>query len=68
LEDLPQNQKESSAESHIEVRNKKWKPSLKIRRETKEQLLPSLREYKERKDVVVLGKSKNGIMTKISDL
>jgi len=37
-------------------------------KETKEQLLPIIKEYKKSKDVAVLGKSKNGIMTKISDL
>ena len=54
--------------NYIEVRNKNWKPGVKIRRETKEQFLPVIKEYIESKYVVVLGKSKNGIMTKISDL
>ncbi|SDR92694.1 hypothetical protein [Gramella sp. MAR_2010_147] len=53
---------------YIEVRNKNKKNGVKIRRDTKEQLLLAIEEYKESKDVVVLGKSKNGKMTEIPDL
>jgi len=53
---------------YIEVRNKNKKNGVKIRRDTKEQLLLAIEEYKESKDVVVLGKSKNGKMIDIPGL
>lgn len=53
---------------YIEVRNKNQKNGVKIRRDTKEQLMLAIEEYKESKEVIVLGKSKNGKMTKIPDL
>jgi len=55
-------------EYYIEVRNKNKKTGVKIRRDTREQLLLAIEEYKERKDVVILGRSKNGKMTDIPDL
>ena len=53
---------------YIEVRNKNQKNGVKIRRDTKEQLILAIEEYKESKEVIVLGKSKNGKMTEIPDL
>lgn len=53
---------------YIEVRNKNKKSGVKIRRDTKEQLLLAIEEYKESKDVVILGKSVNGKMVEIPDL
>lgn len=53
---------------YIEVRNKNQKTGVKIRRDTKEQLKFAIEEYKESKDVIILGKSKNGKMTEIPDL
>ena len=53
---------------YIEVRNKNQKTGIKIRRDTKEQMLGAIKEYKRSKDVIVLGKLKNGKMTEITDL
>lgn len=53
---------------YIEVRNKNKNSGVKIRRDTKEQLILAIEEYKESKDVVVLGRSKNGKMIEIPDL
>ena len=53
---------------YIEVRNKNKSSGVKIRRDTKEQLIEAIEEYKESKDVVVLGESKNGKMIPIPDL
>ncbi|CAM4038229.1 hypothetical protein [Gillisia limnaea] len=52
---------------YIEVRNKNQRTGVKIRRDTKEQLKLAIEEYKN-KDVVILGKSKNGKMIAIPDL
>ncbi|WP_026933714.1 hypothetical protein [Christiangramia echinicola] len=53
---------------YIEVRNKNKKTGVKIRRDTKEQLLLAIKEYRESKNVIVLGKLKNGKMMDIPDL
>ena len=53
---------------YIEVRNKNKSTGVKIRRDTKEQLIAAIEEYKETKDVVVLGESKNGKMIPIPGL
>ena len=53
---------------YIEVRNKNKSTGVKIRRDTKEQLIEAIEEYKETKDVVVLGESRNGKMIDIPDL
>ncbi|MBE7442121.1 MAG: hypothetical protein KF732_04440 [Flavobacteriales bacterium] len=45
---------------YIEVRNKGSKTGIKIRRDSKEAMLTAIKEYERVKDVVVLGKSKNG--------
>jgi len=53
---------------YIEVRNKNKNTGVKIRRDTKEQLLLAIAEYKDSKDVVILGRSKNGKMMEIPGL
>ncbi|WP_029035677.1 hypothetical protein [Salinimicrobium terrae] len=53
---------------YIEVKNKNQKSGIKIRRDTKTQLLMAIEEYKENKEVVVLGKQENGKMTDIPKL
>lgn len=53
---------------YIEVRNKNKKTGVKIRRDTKEQLLLAIEEYKVSKDIVILGKSKKGKMMDIPDV
>ena len=45
---------------YIEIRNKNSKTGIKIRRDTKEQMLSSIKEYEKTKDVIVLGEYKNG--------
>ncbi|RAJ16016.1 hypothetical protein [Arenibacter echinorum] len=48
---------------YIEVRNRNQKTGgIKIRRDTEEQMLLALEEYKKSKDVTVLGELKNGKM------
>jgi len=53
---------------YIEVRNKNQKTGIKIRRDTKKQLIMAIDEYKSSKEVIVLGKSENGKMKEIPDL
>lgn len=53
---------------YIEVRNKNKSKGIKIRWDTEKQLLQAIEEYKESKDVIVLGKSKNGKMTALPEL
>lgn len=53
---------------YIEVRNKNQKSGIKIVRETKQQLIMAIDEYKKTKDVTVLGKLKNGKMEPIPGL
>lgn len=48
---------------YIEVRNKGSKSGIKIRRDSKEAMLMAIRDYERVKDVIVLGKSKNGKLT-----
>ena len=45
---------------YIEIRKKGSKSGVKIRRDTKEQMLDAIKEYKKIKDVIVLGEFKNG--------
>lgn len=45
---------------YIEVRNKSQKSGIKIRRDTKSQLMLAIDEYKVSKEIVVLGKSVRG--------
>ncbi|MFV8224304.1 hypothetical protein [Christiangramia aquimixticola] len=53
---------------YIEVRNKNKNSGVKIRRDTVEQLKLAIEEYKNSKDVIVLGKSTNGKFTPIPGL
>jgi len=53
---------------YIEVRNKNQKSGVKIRRDTRSQLLHAIDEYKETKEVIILGKSENGKMKTIPEL
>lgn len=53
---------------YIEVRNKNQKTGVKIRRETIGQLLHAIDEYKDSKEVVILGKQENGKMKEIDGL
>lgn len=50
---------------YIEVRNKNQKTGIKIRRDSKQQLLLAIEEYKGSKQVIILGKSENGKMRNI---
>ncbi|MBL4656323.1 MAG: hypothetical protein COA57_10610 [Flavobacteriales bacterium] len=45
---------------YIEIRNKGSKTGVKIRRDTKEQMVIAIKEYEKTKDVVVLGEFKKG--------
>lgn len=45
---------------YIEVRNKGSKSGIKIRRDSKEAMMTAIKDYERVKDVIVLGKSKNG--------
>lgn len=53
---------------YIEVRNKNQKSGIKIRRDTKSQLLMAIDEYKENKEVIILGKQENGKMRDLSNV
>lgn len=53
---------------YIEVRNKNQKSGIKVRRDTKSQLLLAIAEYKETKEVIILGKQENGKMKEIPEL
>lgn len=45
---------------YIEIRNKGSKTGIKIRRDTREQMLTAIKEYEKSKDVVVLGEYVKG--------
>lgn len=53
---------------YIEVKNKNQKSGIKIRRDTISQLLMAIDEYKENKEVIILGKQENGKMKDIPEL
>ncbi len=53
---------------YIEVKNKNQKSGIKIRRDTISQLLLAIDEYKENKEIVILGKQENGKMKAIPEL
>lgn len=53
---------------YLEVRNKNQKSGIKIRRDTMDQLLLAIDEYKVNKEVVILGKQENGKMKEIPEL
>ncbi|MEM6517500.1 MAG: hypothetical protein AAF688_15065 [Bacteroidota bacterium] len=45
---------------YIEIRNKGKSTGIKLHRDTKEQMLRTIKEYEQTKDVLILGESKNG--------
>jgi hypothetical protein len=45
---------------YIEIRNRGSKTGVKIRRDTKEQMLMAIKEYEASKDVVMIGEVKKG--------
>jgi len=45
---------------YIEIRNRNSKTGVKIRRDTKDQMLRAIKEYENSKDVIVLGEYQNG--------
>jgi len=51
---------------YIEIRNKGSKTGIKIRRDTKKEMLSAIKEYEKIKDVIVLGEFKNGKMVNSS--
>ncbi len=53
---------------YIEVRNKNQRTAIKIRRDTKEQLILAIEEYRKNKEVTVLGQSKKGKMIPIPEV
>ena len=51
---------------YIEIRNRGSKAGVKIRRDTKEQMLMAIKGYEKSKDVVVIGEvSKGKILDKV---
>ena len=44
---------------YIEVRNKGSKTGIKLRRDTKSEMMQAVKEYEKMKDVTILGESKN---------
>ena len=45
---------------YIEIRNKDAKTGIKIRRDSRKEMLSAVKEYEKTKDVTVLGEYKNG--------
>ncbi len=45
---------------YIEVRNTGSKTGIKLRRNSKEEMLMAIKEYEKSKDILVLGESKKG--------
>lgn len=45
---------------YIEIRNKDAKTGIKIRRDTKAQMLSAIKEYSKTKEVIILGEYKDG--------
>lgn len=50
---------------YIEVRNRNQRSGIKIRRDSKELLIQAIKEYERTKDVIVLGRLKDGKMKEI---
>ncbi|PHS67124.1 MAG: hypothetical protein COB12_04310 [Flavobacterium sp.] len=50
---------------YLEIRNRNSKIGVKIRRDSKDQLLRTIEMYKKSKDIIVLGKIENGKMITI---
>ena len=45
---------------YIEIRNKGSRTGIKIRRDTKQQMMFAIKEYEKNKEVIVLGEFQNG--------
>ena len=45
--------------SYLEVRNKGTNSGIKLRRDTRKEMMQAVEEYKKVKDVTILGESKN---------
>jgi len=45
---------------YIEVRNKRAASGVKVRRDTREQMMQAIKEYERAKEIIVLGEFKNG--------
>ena len=45
---------------YIEVRNRNSKIGVKIRRDTKDQMLRAIKDYERTKDIIVIGKFETG--------
>ncbi|GAA0745453.1 MULTISPECIES: hypothetical protein [Flavobacteriaceae] len=45
---------------YLEIRNKGSKTGIKLYRDTKAQMLRTIKEYEQAKEVIILGESKNG--------
>ncbi|MGB3607071.1 hypothetical protein [Psychroserpens sp.] len=45
---------------YIEIRNKGKNTGIKLHRDTKEQMMRTVKEYEQTKDVIILGESING--------
>ncbi|MCH7514609.1 MAG: hypothetical protein IH947_11800 [Bacteroidetes bacterium] len=44
---------------YIEVRNKRAASGVKVRRDTREQMMQAIKEYERAKEIIVLGEFKN---------
>lgn len=45
---------------YIEIRNKGARTGIKLRRDTKQQMMFAVKEYENSKEIVILGEFKNG--------
>lgn len=45
---------------YLEIRNRGANSGIKLHRTTKEQMLRTIKDYEQSKDVIILGESKNG--------
>lgn len=45
---------------YLEIRNKGANSGIKLHRTTREQMLRTIKDYEQTKDVIILGESKNG--------
>lgn len=45
---------------YIEIRNKGAQTGIKIRRDTKEEMMDAVKEYQKSKEVIILGEYKKG--------
>lgn len=50
---------------YIEVRNKGSKTGIKIRRDSKQEMLTAIKDYERVKDVIVLGECINGKLKEV---